>query len=328
MARKPFPKKSHHKTQAILDLIHTGICGPMETSTPGGKRYLMTLIDDYSRYTTVYLLTSKDEAEPQIKRFIQMMKTQFGEIPKYIRSDRGKEYINKALHDFYADNGIRMQHTAGYSPPQNGVAERKNRSLIEIARCILIDADIDKKYWGEAVSTANFLQNRLPTKATDRTPYESWYKEKPIVKNLHVFGCKALVHVPKELRKKLDAESAGHIFIGYSEESKAFRFINAKTGSLKTSRNATFFDGNFNGNPINAEDQNQKYSMFFVTPILEKTKIKEAIAKNQRIQVQKTKPQEQAMKRKRKQKRATTRQQSNKRRCTSRKGRRAQVSKE
>ena len=100
MARKPFPNKSHHKTQAILDLIHTDICGPMEILTPGRKRYLMTLIDDYSRYTTVYLLTSKDEAGPQIKRFIQMMKTQFGKIPKCIRSDRGKEYINKALHDF------------------------------------------------------------------------------------------------------------------------------------------------------------------------------------------------------------------------------------
>ena len=124
----------------------------------------------------------------------------------------------------------------------------------------------------------------MSTKATDRTRYKSWYKKKPIVKNLHVFGCKALVHVPKELRKKLDAKSADHIFVGYSEESKAFILINAKTGALKTSHDATFFDGNLNGNPINAKTSSE-IEYVFRKPILEKIKIKEAIAKNQRIQV-------------------------------------------
>lgn len=113
-----------------------------------------------------------------------------------------------------------------------------------MARCMLLDANMDKKFWGEAVSTANFLQNRLPIRATEKTPHELWLNEKTYVKNLHVFVCKALVHVPKEHRKKLDAKSEEYIFIRNIEESKAYRFLNAATGALKISLDAVFLDSN------------------------------------------------------------------------------------
>ena len=174
LARKPFPQVSVSKTQATLDLIHTDICGPMQTETPGNKRYILTILDDHSRYTTVHLMKFKNEATPLIKQFIELTKTQFNKKPKIIRSDQGREYANDDLKDYLRKEGIRMQYTVAYTPQQNGVAERKNRTLCEMARCMLIDADMHKRYWGEAVMTANYLQNILPTS----------YQEKSLQKKL------------------------------------------------------------------------------------------------------------------------------------------------
>ena len=242
MARTPFSKKSKHKKHAILDLIHTDVCGPMHTVTPSQKRYILTIIDDFSRYTYVYLMSHKDEASPLIKDFIEMAKTQFNTRPKIIRSDRGGEYVNTDLQTHLRKEGIAMQCTAPYSPQQNGVAERKNRSLIEMTRCMLIDAKLDKKYWGEAVVTANYLQNRLPSRSIEKTPYELWYSRKPDVANLHIFGSEAMVLIHKEQRKKLDDKAEKLIFVGYSEVSKAFRFLNLRTNRIKISRDAVFLD--------------------------------------------------------------------------------------
>ena len=142
----------------------------------------------------------------------------------------------------FKDQGIKIQYTAAYSPQQNGVAERKNRSLIEMARCMLLDANMEKKYWAEAVNTANFLQNRLPTRTIGRTPYELWYRKKPDVGNLHVFGCDALVQIPIEKRRKLDKKAEKLTFVGYSDESKAFRFVDKTTNRIKISRDVVFLD--------------------------------------------------------------------------------------
>ena len=129
MARKPFPKEAQGKSSGTFDLIHTDVCGPMQTITPGKKRYLITLIDDYSRYTAVYFLKTKDEAATHIKQSIEMIRTQFNKTPKCIRSDRGREYVNADLQNYLKNKGIKIQHTAAYSPQQNGIAEIKNRSL-------------------------------------------------------------------------------------------------------------------------------------------------------------------------------------------------------
>lgn len=242
MARLPFPKESRNKTNSILDLIHTDVCGPMHTVTPENKRYILSIIDDYSRFSTIYLMSHKNETAKHIKEFIEMTKTQFQKKPKIIRSDRGTEYVNEDLKKYLKQEGIRVQYTAPYSPQQNGVAERKNRSLLEMARCMLLDANLDKKYWGEAINTANYLQNRLPTRATNQTPYKLWFSKMPDVGNLHIFGCSTYVHVHKEQRKKLDDKAKKFIFVGYSDESKAFRLLDTETNHIKISRDVIFLD--------------------------------------------------------------------------------------
>lgn len=148
------------------------ICGPMQTVTPGGNRYFLTIIDDFSRYSWVYLLQMKSEAVDCIKNFVQLMKTLVGKVPKIIRSDQGGEYCCKELERFCLENGIQQQFTTAYSPQQYGIAEWKNRSLVEMAWCMLIDAGMHKRYWAEAINTANYIHN-------------IWKGIKPNVTNLH-----------------------------------------------------------------------------------------------------------------------------------------------
>lgn len=114
----------------------------------------------------------KSEVIEKIQEYVRNMKIKFKKVPKIIRSDRGREFVNASLKSFLREKGIEIQYTVGYAPEQNGTAERKNRYLMEMARCMLIDADLPNKYWGEAVNTANYLQNRLYTKVTGTIPFE------------------------------------------------------------------------------------------------------------------------------------------------------------
>lgn len=214
----------------------------METVTPSGNRYIMTLIDDFSRYTVVYLLRKKSEAASKIKEYVRWVKNVFGRKPLVIRSDGGGEFMNRDLQAFYESEGIKAQFTTPYSPQQNGVAERKNRSLQEMAICLLADANMTKLYWGEAVMTAAYLQNRLPSRVVEGTPYELWTGRKPDIRHFRVFGCEAYVHIPDVKRSKLDQKAVKLRFVGYSEDHKGYRFLDEATNRITISRDAKFLE--------------------------------------------------------------------------------------
>jgi len=240
MSRKPFPNVSSRKSKNILEIIHSDVCGPMQTTTPGGKRYVLTMIDDYSSYTQIFLLAHKSEVFKYVKKYIEAVKTKFNKKPKILRSDRGKEYVNKQMIDYLKEEGIKIELTASFSPQQNGKAERKNRYLIDMARCMIIDCNLAKKYWGEAIVTGNHLQNRLPAKSESKTPYEKWHSQKPNLKDTHIFGCVAYVKIPDEQRRKLDNKARKLHFVGYSEQSKAFRLLDKETSKINISRDVVF----------------------------------------------------------------------------------------
>lgn len=242
MARLPYPQQAERKTTMPLQLIHTDVCGPMSNETPGGKRYFLTLIDDFSRYVVMYLLRDKSEAKQCIVSFVRMVENKFGRKPQVIRSDRGGEFVNHALEKFYQEEGIQMQLTAGYAPQQNGVAERRNRYLQEMAVCMLLDAGLEKKYWGEAIAAAAFIQNRLPSRSVTKTPMELWCGEKPDLSHLKVFGCEAFVYIPDAKRVKLDSRAVKLIFVGYACGSKAYRFLDKRTNKIVISRDARFLE--------------------------------------------------------------------------------------
>jgi len=250
MTRLPFPKKSKTESTAILDLIHSDVCGPMRTVTPSGKRYLVTFIDDYSNFSFVTLLAHKSEVEGTMKQFVAFCENKFGRTPKIMRSDRGGEYTSAEYTKFLKEKGIQIQLTAADCPQQNGKAERKNRTLIEMARCMLIDAELSYKFWGEAVATANFIQNRVITRTTNMTPYERWNGDKPGIDIFHIFGSKCFVHISAAKRGKLDNVANEMIFLGYDENSKAYRCYNAATNKVVISRDVRFSTPSYNDNEI------------------------------------------------------------------------------
>lgn len=239
--RLPF-QKSNSKSTEVLDLIHTDVCGPMQKESPSGKKYILTLIDDFSRFTIIYLLREKSEVEEKLREYVLMVSNKFSRKPKVMRSDRGGEYIGQKVTSFFKSQGIQTQYTAPYTPQQNGVAERKNRTLIEMARCMIEDAGLPLNFWAEAVCTANYLQNRLPTRVIETTPYEKWNNKKPQVKHCVRFGSKCFVHIPTEKRRKLENTATEMIFVGYDEQSKAYRCFDRTKNKLVISRDVKFMD--------------------------------------------------------------------------------------
>lgn len=255
LSRLKFPKVSERKSKNILDLVHSDVCGPMPVKTPSGNRYFVTLIDDYSRYTTVSLIKTKAEVPDKIIDFVNLMRNQFGRIPKILRSDGGGEYCNDKLKAFYRNRGILMQTSTPYTPQQNGVAERKNRYLEEMVTSMLLGAKLDTKYWGEAVLCANYLQNRLPSSAVNSTPYEMWFGRKPQVDHLRVFGCSAWVHIPKTKREKFASKARKLTFIGYAEQQKGYRLVDLANDRITISRDVKFLEKDMkNKQPISTSE--------------------------------------------------------------------------
>lgn len=240
ITRTPFPKSSKSKSFKILDLVHSDICGPMQTPTAAGKRYILTFIDDFSRFTTIYLLKEKSEAFKCFKEFRELTRNRFNTTIKRLWTDRGGEYMCTQFVDYLKANGIGIERTAPYSPAQNGIAERKNRTLIEMARCMLIDAGLEYRFWGEAVTTANFLQNRLPWKNAPSTPFQLWHGCKPIYTNLKRFGASCFIKIPDQHRRKLDCKADKGIVMGFDLESKAFRVYVPSSNKIVISRDIKF----------------------------------------------------------------------------------------
>lgn len=257
MTRLPFPKESLNRSTSVLDLIHSDVCGPMKTMSPSGKRYMLTFIDDFSRFTKVFFLQRKSETEAKLKEYVEMAKTKFLRKPKMMRSDRGGEYIGKSITSLLNGEGIQTQFTAAYSPQQNGVAERKNRSLVEMARCMLLDARLPITFWAEAINTANYLQNRLPTKAISSTPYELWNEKKPGISYFHAFGTKCFVYIPAQKRHKLENTAKPVILMGYDEQSKAYRCYDPASKKLVISRDVRFANFDSKESPTHRDVHNE-----------------------------------------------------------------------
>eukprot|EP00253_Pinus_taeda_P006975 PITA_06975 len=141
------------------------------------------------------------------------------------------------------ENGIRKQFTARYTPQQNGVAERKNRTILDMARSMLKAKHLPHEYWAEAVTCAVYILNRCPTKAVmNRIPEEAWSGQKQIVTHMRVFSCVAYAHVPDQLRRKLDSKGEKCVFVGYCDESKAYKLYNPSTKKLIVSRDVQFIE--------------------------------------------------------------------------------------
>ncbi|KFD64403.1 hypothetical protein M514_23427 [Trichuris suis] len=219
-----------------LDLVHSDLCSPMPTATPAGHRYMLTLIDDHTRFTMVRLIKSKSEVTSVIKEYVARMENRFGRSPIAFRTDNGREYLGSELSNFFNSEGIQHETTVPYTPQQNGVAERKNRSLTEMATCMLLDAGLHNRVWGEAVRTAAYLQNRLPSRRVGKTPYEHFFGRKANPGHIRVFGAKAFSLLPEQKRQKWDDKAVEGMLVGYDDPTKGYRILNPETGRTWVSR--------------------------------------------------------------------------------------------
>jgi transposase InsO family protein len=241
--RLPFPQQSSFRAKERLELVHRDLCGPMTPATPGGRRYFLLLIDDLSRYMWVVVLGSKGEAADAIRRAQAATEAECGRKLRVLCTDNGGEFTAAEFALYCADEGVQRHYSAPYNPRQNGVVERRNQTVVGMARALLKQRGMPAVFWGEAVVTAIYILNRSPTKALNgRTLYDAWHGRKPTVSHLWVFGCLAF---GKELGHigKLDDRSTPGVFIGYTEGSKAYHILDSGTQRVRTTRDVLFDEG-------------------------------------------------------------------------------------
>ncbi|GJU64671.1 putative ribonuclease H-like domain-containing protein [Tanacetum coccineum] len=229
-SKKPHKPKSEDTNQEKLYLLHMDLCGPMRVASVNGKKYILVIVDDYSRFTWVKCLRSKDEAPAFIINFLKMIQVRLKETVRRIRTDNGTEFVNQTLREYYEKVGISHETSVARSPQQNGVVERRNRTLIEAARTMLIYAKAPLFLWAEAVATACYTQNRsMIRRRHGKTPYELLHDKPPNLSYLYVFGALCYPMNDCENLGKLQPKADIGIFIGYAPTKKAFRIYNRRT---------------------------------------------------------------------------------------------------
>jgi transposase InsO family protein len=235
------PKQANWRASVKLELVHSDICGPIKPESNAKNRYFITFTDDFTRRTWVYFLKEKSGAFDVFKRFKALVERESNCLIQCLRTDRGGEFTSTAFNDFCSEQGIKRQLTAAYTPQQNGVSERKNRTLLNMVRSMLSDMNVPKEFWPDAVKWATYVLNRSPTLAVkDMTPEEAWSGQKPSVHHFRVFGCLAHVHVHDVHRKKLDSKSITCVNLGVSEESKAYKIYDPVNDKVFISRDVVF----------------------------------------------------------------------------------------
>nr|AAR87163.1 putative polyprotein [Oryza sativa Japonica Group]AAU89150.1 integrase core domain containing protein [Oryza sativa Japonica Group]ABF98081.1 retrotransposon protein, putative, Ty1-copia subclass [Oryza sativa Japonica Group] len=229
---------SVHRTKGILDYVHADLWGPSRKPSLGGARYMLTIIDDYSRKEWPYFLKHKDDTFAAFKERKVMIERQTEKEVKVLCTDNGGEFCSDAFDDYCRKEGIVRHHTIPYTPQQNGVAERMNRTIISKARCMLSNARMNKRFWAEAANTACYLINRSPSiPLNKKTPIEIWSGMPADYSQLRVFGCTAYAHVDNG---KLEPRAIKCLFLGYGSGVKGYKLWNPETNKTFMSRNVIF----------------------------------------------------------------------------------------
>ena len=214
-----------------------------EDSTPEGYKYFVSMIDDYSKMSAVTLIKQKSDVAQAVADFINMAQTQLSKHVKEFHSDNGGEYMSDKLQAAFKKFGIIHTKSAPGTPQQNSVAERFNRTIIEMATCLMRERGVEEHFWGYAVLYANRIRNRLPCKgADDKVPFALWFNKSPSLKHHRTFGCKALNLVTKGNRAKFDSHSTECMYLGPDSDHGIHILYNPNTGKIIRSRDVEFIE--------------------------------------------------------------------------------------
>ncbi|KAL0404410.1 UNVERIFIED_CONTAM: Retrovirus-related Pol polyprotein from transposon TNT 1-94 [Sesamum radiatum] len=237
-----FPSSSQKPSSSscILDYVHADVWGPANVPTHGGNRYFLSIIDNYSRKVFVFLMKHKSEVFEKFQNWKTLVENQTGKTLKALRTDNGLEFCNQQFSDLCEKFGIKRHKTTPYTPQQNGVAERMNRTLLDKIRCLLISSGLSKSFWGDALMTAAYLINRSPSvPLSGKVPECVWTDSDVDLSALRVFGCSAFA---LQNGDKLDPRAQKCVFIGYPNGVKGYRlWVRSQPGiKVITSRDVTF----------------------------------------------------------------------------------------
>ncbi|GJS57227.1 retrovirus-related pol polyprotein from transposon TNT 1-94 [Tanacetum coccineum] len=233
--------KSENTNMEVLHTLHMDLCGPMRVQSIKGKKYILVIVDDYSRFTWVKFLRSKDETPEFVTNFLKQIQVGLNKTVRFIRTDNGTEFVNQVMSEYYEGVGIFHQKSVPRTPQQNGVVERRNRTLVEAARTMMIFSKAPMFLWAEAVATACYTQNRsLIHTRHNKTPYELVHDKKPDLTFFRVFGALCYPTNDSENLGKFQAKADIGIFVGYAPSRKGYRIYNKRTRRLMETIHVTF----------------------------------------------------------------------------------------
>ncbi|GJW62060.1 putative ribonuclease H-like domain-containing protein [Tanacetum coccineum] len=233
--------KSENTNMEVLHTLHMDLCGPMRVQSIKGKKYILVIVDDYSRFTWVKFLRSKDETPEFVTNFLKQIQVGLNKTVRFIRTDNGTEFVNQVMSEYYEGVGIFHQKSVPRTPQQNGVVERRNRTLVEAARTMMIFSKAPMFLWAEAVATACYTQNRsLIHTHHNKTPYELVHDKKHDLTFFRVFGALCYPTNDSENLGKFQAKADIGIFVGYAPSRKGYRIYNKRTRRLMETIHVTF----------------------------------------------------------------------------------------
>ena len=229
-------REPDRRATAPLQLVHSDLAGPVTPVSKEGHKYALVFVDDFSGAFGVYFLKNKSDATRATEQFLADT-APYGSV-KRLRSDNGGEYISEEFKSLLLKNHIKHETSAPYSPHQNGTAERAWRAIFDMARCLLIDAELPRQFWTYAVMTSAHIRNSCYNPRTGKTPYECLTGIKPNLSNMHVFGSVCYAYVQNTT--KLDPRAEKGIFVGYDRSSPAFLVYCLQAKTVKKVRCVKF----------------------------------------------------------------------------------------
>ncbi|KAI0508127.1 hypothetical protein KFK09_014261 [Dendrobium nobile] len=243
--RLPFAR-SISCTSQPFDLLHSDVWGPAPVTSVQGARYYISFINDFSKFCWVYPLVNKSDAFFKFQEFNTMIIRQFNAKLKIFRSDGGGEFINNKFFNLFKQLGIIHQYSCAHTPPQNGVAERKHKHILETIRSLLIEANLPRSLWVEALLASVYLINRIPSRSLQNlSPYHKLYQKPATYAHLKIFGCLCYPWLKPYNTSKLSSLSTPCVFIGYATTQKGYRCLDPKSGRVYVSRHVIFNEASF-----------------------------------------------------------------------------------
>jgi transposase InsO family protein len=239
------PQKNIMTTDRPLELLHMYLFGPIAYISIGGSKYCLVIVDDYSRFTWVFFLHEKSQTQETLKGFLRRAQNEFGLRIKKIRSDNMTEFKNSQIEGFLEEEGIKHEFFSPYTPQQNGVVERKNRTLLDMARTMLDEYKTPDQFWANAINTACYSINWLYLhRILKKRSYELLTGKKPNVSYFRVFGSKCFILVKRGKKSKFTPKVVEGFLLGYDSNTMAYKVFNKSTGLVEVSCDIVFDETN------------------------------------------------------------------------------------